>query len=55
MDRKAIGILLVIGAAILFFHSVREQRLGHASFLTGFILGGVSVVLLIIGLMLLSG
>ena len=54
MEGKAVGILLVIGAVILFFSSVREQRQGRAGFITGFALGGVSVVLLIIGLMLLS-
>ena len=35
MDQKAIGILLVIGAVILFANSVRERRQGHASFSTG--------------------
>ncbi|HSR55197.1 MAG TPA: hypothetical protein VLN73_03075 [Alphaproteobacteria bacterium] len=55
MDHKAIGILLVIGAGILFFTSIREQRQGRAGFAAGFVLGGVSVVLLVIGLMLLSG
>lgn len=55
MDHKAIGILLIIGALILFFNSVRERRQGHASFASGFIMGGVSVILLIVGLTLLSG
>ncbi len=54
MDGKAVGILLIIGAVILFFTSVREQRQGRASFFTGFALGGISVVLLVMGLMLLS-
>ncbi len=54
MDQKAIGILLIIGAGILFFTSVREQRRGQASFFTSFVLGGVSMVLLVVGFMLLS-
>ena len=54
MDAKAVGILLIIGAVILFFTSVREQRQGRAGFVTGFLLGGASVVLFFIGLMLLS-
>ena len=54
MDGKAVGILLIIGAVILFFTSVREQRQGRAGFFTGFALGGISVVLLVFGLMLLS-
>ena len=54
MDHKAIGILLVIGATILFFHSVRERRQKQVSFVGGFLLGGVSVVLLVLGLTLLS-
>jgi len=54
MDHKAVGILLIIGAAILFFTSIREKKLGRAGFLTGFVLGTVSVVLFIVGLMLLS-
>jgi uncharacterized membrane protein YfcA len=54
MDQKAIGIMLVIGAAILFANSVRERRQGHISFSSGFIMGGVSVVLLVVGLALLS-
>lgn len=55
MDHKAIGILLVIGAVILFFTSIREQRQGRAGFFTSFFLGAVSVILLVLGLMLLSG
>lgn len=55
MDNKAIGVMLIIGALILFFNSVRERRQGHASFASGFIMGGVSVILLIVGLTLLSG
>jgi hypothetical protein len=55
MDHKAIGILLVIGAGILFFHSVREQRQRQGSFFSSFFMGGVSVVLLVLGLALLSG
>lgn len=54
MDGKAVGILLIIGAVILFFTSVRERRHGQAGFFTSFALGGVSVVLLAFGLMLLS-
>ena len=55
MDQKAIGVLLIIGAVILFFNSVRERRQGQGSFASGFLMGGVSVVLLIVGLSLLSG
>ncbi len=54
MDRKAIGALLIVGAGILFFTSVREQKLGRAGFFTSFVLGGVSVALLVVGFMLLS-
>lgn len=54
MDAKAVGILLIIGAVILFFTSIREQRQGRAGFFAGFFLGGVSVVLLVVGFMLLS-
>ncbi len=54
MDRKAIGVMLVIGAAVLFFNSVRDRRQGQASFFSGFFMGGVSVVLLVVGLALLS-
>ena len=55
MDQKAIGILLIIGAAFLFVTSVREQKQGRASFFTSFVLGGVSVALLALGFALLSG
>ncbi len=55
MDEKAIGILLIIAAAIMFFHSAREQRQGQASFTSGVIMGGASVILLFLGFMLLSG
>lgn len=55
MDNKAIGVMLIIGALILFFNSVRERRQGQASFASGFFMGGVSVILLIVGLTLLSG
>jgi hypothetical protein len=54
MDHKAIGILLIIGASILFFHSIRERRQKQASFFSSFFRGGVSVVLFVLGLMLLS-
>lgn len=54
MDQKAIGILLVIGAVILFANSVRERRQGNAGFASSFIMGGVSAALLVLGLALLS-
>ena len=54
MDRKAVGVMLVIGAGVLFFTSVRERRQGRASFFSGFLMGGVSIVLLVVGLTLLS-
>ena len=55
MDHKAIGILLVIGAGILFFLSIRGQKQGQVGFIGGFLLGAVSVVLLVVGFTLISG
>jgi hypothetical protein len=54
MDGKAVGILLIIGAVILFFTSVRERRQARAGFFTSFAMGAVSMVLLVMGFMLLS-
>ena len=54
MDNKAIGLLLIIGAVIFFVKSSRNQMHGRASFLTSFILGCISFVLLIGGFMLMS-
>ncbi len=54
MDNKAIGIMLIIGAVILFFKSNREQRHGRASFFSSFVLGGISIILLVGGFMLMS-
>ena len=54
MDNKAIGILLIIGAVILFFKSNRGQRQGRTSFFSSFILGGISIILLVFGFMLMS-